>query len=240
MMLVFPRERLVFLCTPKSGSTSTVEAYAPYAGGVLGAHPRLKHIDLATYERGLSSIVRDSHGMLESVCLIRDPLEHLRSWYCYIRRPGRRSEKPVDRDQTFEDFVADFLESEQGCRRKTQYEFVQDERGEVGVNRIFALERVDRFVDFMNERLKLRVRLPVLNASKRISTPISSGLDRELRGRLARDFGLHEAVLKAEEGWQNPGRRFESRPAPGEGVSASKWGKVYRRRAKVVWWRPWA
>ena len=61
----------------------------------------------------------------------------------------------------------------------------------------------------------------MLTASKRIPRTISSGLEAELRQRLASDFELHGAVLEAEEGWQNPVRRFESRPAPGEGVPAS-------------------
>ena len=239
MMLVFPRERLVFLCTPKSGSTSVEEAYAPYAGGVLGGHPRLAHVDLATYERGLASLLGDDQGMLETVCLIRDPLEQLRSWYRYMRRPDRKQSNWFDRDWSFEDFVAHFLNAEQGCRMKTQHEFAQDETGEVGVNRIFALERVDRFVAFMNERLAIRVRLPVLNASERTSTTISSGLETELRRRLASDFELHGAVLKAEEGWQNPVRGFESRPAAGAGVTASWSAKAYRRRAKAVRWSPW-
>ncbi|MDG1978687.1 MAG: hypothetical protein P8I44_08985 [Phycisphaerales bacterium] len=238
-MLAFPVERLVFLCTPKSGSSSVEEVYGPYAGGVLGGHPRLTHVDLATYERGLASLLGDDQGMLETVCLIRDPLEQLRSWYRYLLRPDRKRSKWFDRDWSFEDFVAHFLGAEQGCRMKTQHEFVQDETGEVGVNRIFALERVDRFVAFMNERLTLRVRLPVLNASKRIPTTISSGLEAELRQRLASDFELHGAVLEAEEGWQNPVRGFESRPAPGEGVTASWSAKAYRRRAKAVRWSPW-
>jgi hypothetical protein len=235
MMLVFPRERLVFLSTPKSGSTSVAEAYTPYAGGVLGGHPRLKHVDLATYERGLAPLMGDDHGMPETVCLIRDPLEQLRSWYRYMRRPDRKHQNWFDRDWSFEDFVAHFLNAEQGCRMKTQHEFVQDETGEIGVNRIFALERIDRFVAFMNKRLALRVRLPVLNASKRTSTTISSGLETDLRRRLAPDFELHEAVLKAEEGWQNPVRRFESRSAPGEGRTTScSAKKMYRRRAKAT------
>ena len=238
-MLAFPVERLVFLCTPKSGSSSAEEVYGPYAGGVLGGHPRLTHVDLATYERGLASLLGDDQGMLETVCLIRDPLEQLRSWYRYIRRPGRKGQDWFDRGWSFEDFVAYFLGSEKRYRVKTQHEFIQDETGEIGVNRIFALERVDRFVAFMNERLALRVRLPVRNASKRTSTTISSGLETELRRRLAPDFELHGAVLKAEEGWQNPVRGFESRPAPGEGVTASWSAKAYRRRAKAVRWSPW-
>ena len=240
-MLAFPRERLVFLCTPKSGSTSVEEAYALYAGGMLGGNPRLKHVDLATYERGLASLMGDGHGMPETVCLIRDPLEQLRSWYRYIRSPSRKGQDWFDRGWSFEDFVAYFLGSEKRYRVKTQHEFIQDETGEIGVNRIFALERVDRFVAFMNERLALRVRLPVRNASKRTSTTISSGLETELRRRLAPDFELHGAVLKAEEGWQNPVRRFESRSAPGEGRTTSWSAKnLYRRRAKAFRWSPWA
>ncbi|MDB4775868.1 hypothetical protein OAG62_01965 [bacterium] len=234
MMLVFPFERLTFLCTPKCASTSVEEVYAPYAGVVLGGHPKLKHVDLSAYERGFAPLTGEDLGSLETVCLVRDPMEHLKSWYRYSRRPDLKNRKWSQHGRTFEDFVEDFLDVDQGWTMKTQHEFVQDETGQIGVNRIFALEHVDRFVDFMNERLGVRAGLPALNASAPASTSIASGLEADLRCRLAPDFALHEAVLKAEEGWQNPLRKFESRPAPKRGSTAAMAVNRSRRQAKAA------
>ena len=234
MMLVFPFERLTFLCTPKCASTSVEEVYAPYAGVVLGGHPKLKHVDLSAYERGFAPITGEALGALETVCLIRDPLEHLKSWYRYSRRPDLKNREWSQRGRTFEDFVEDFLDVDQGWTMKTQHEFVQDKTGQIGVNRIFAFEHLDRFVDFMNERLGVRVALPAINASAPASTSIASGLEADLRCRLAPDFTLHEAVLRADGNWENPLRKFESRPAMKMGSSAAMAANRYRRRAKAA------
>lgn len=231
-MLVFPRERLVFLCTAKCASTSVEEAYAPYASVVLGGHPHLKHVDLSAYERGFAPLTGDDLGSLETVCLIREPVEHLKSWYRYSRRRDQKNRKWSQRGWTFEDFVENFLDVDGGWTLKTQHEFVQDATGQVGVNRIFALEHIDRFVEFMDDRLGVRGDLPVLNVSPRASTPIAPRIEAHLRSRLAPDFALYEAVLRKGGSWENPLRRFESRPAPKQGNTAAMAANRYRQRAK--------
>lgn len=233
-MLVFPAERLVFLCTPKCGSTSVEEAYAPYASVVLGGHPKLKHVDLSGYESGFAPLTGKDLGSLETVCLIRDPLEHLRSLYRYLCRRTIQDRKRSQRGRRFEDFVEDFLSVDPSWKMKTQLEFVQEETSQVGVNRIFALDHLDRFVDFMNERLGVRGSRPALNASAPASTSITSGLEAALRCRLAPDFALHEAVLRADGSWENPLRKFESRSAPKKGSTAAMAANRHRLRAKAI------
>ena len=233
-MLIFPHERLVFLCTPKCASTSVQEAYAPYAGVVMDGHPKFKHADLSAYERGFAPLTGKDLGSLETVCLIREPMEHLKSWYRYCRRRDLKNKKWSQRGRTFEEFVEDFLDVDQGWTMKTQHEFVRGATGQVGVNRIFALEHMDRFVDFMNERLGVCADLPVLNASRRASTSIPPRLEAALGSRLAPDFALHQAVLRADGNWENPLRKFESRPTPTNGSTAAMAANRYRRQAKAV------
>ena len=235
MMLVFPAERLVFLCTPKCGSTSVEEAYAPYAGVVLGGHPKLKHVDLSAYERGFAPLTGKELGSLETVCLVRDPMEHLKSWYRYLRLQKKlKKRKWSQRGRTFEDFVEDFLGVDPGWRMKTQHAFVQDEHGQIGVNRIFALEHVDRFVDFMNDRLGIRTGIPILNTSPSYKTTLSPELETALRRRLAPDIALHDEVLQAEDGWLNPHRGFEHRSVSAKGTTATTALERFLRRVNAV------
>ena len=233
-MLIFPHERLVLLCTPKCASTSVQEVYSPYASVLLDGHPKFKHVDLSAYERGFAPLTGKDLGSLETVCLIREPMEHLKSWYSYSRRRDLKNARRSQRGRTFEEFVEDFLDVDQGWTMKTQYEFVRDATGQVGVNRIFALGHMDRFVDFMNERLGVCGDLPVLNASPRASTSISPRLEAALGSRLAPDFALHQAVLRADGNWENPLRKFESRPAPKWGSTAAMAANRYRRRANAI------
>ena len=233
-MLLFPMERLVVLCTPKCGSTSVHQAYAPYAAVVLGGHPRLKHLRFARYERGIAPLVGSDIGSLETVCIIRDPVAHLRSWYRYLRGRNRDGFSGTHHDQTYEHFVEAFLDPKTDFRIRTQHAFLEDEASDIGVNRIFALKHIDRFVCFMNERLRVRVSLPVMNISSGESPTLSTELEERLRERLAPDIALYEAVLNAEDGWKNPDRRFEAHTKPRKGMTAMESANQYVQRAKRV------
>lgn len=233
-MLVFPVERLVFLCTPKCGSTSVHQAYTPYAAGVLGGHPRLKHLRFKLYERGIAPLLGEDIGSLETVCIIRDPVGHLRSWYRYLRGRNRHNRPGSDHDPTYEDFVEAFLDPDSDLRFRTQHSFIEDDAADIGVNRIFALEHIERFVCFMNERLRVRVSLPVMNTSSGKAPALSSELEERLRERLAPDLALYEAVMKAEDGWKNPARKFEAQIPPKQGMTAMAVADQYLQRARRV------
>ena len=233
-MLLFPVERLVFLCNPKCGSTSVHQAYAPYASVVLGGHPRLKHLRFRRYEHGIAPLVGSDIGSLETVCIIRNPVEHLRSWYRYLRGRELDRRPGSTHDRTYEDFVEAFLDPNSDLKIRTQHSFIEDDASEVGVNRIFALEHIDRFVRFMNERLRVRVTLPAMNISGGKSPTLSAELEGRLRERLAPDIALHEAVQRNEDGWKNPNRRFEARGVPRKGMTATASVDQYLQRAKRV------
>ena len=233
-MLLFPMERLVFLCTPKCGSTSVHQAYAPYAAVGLGGHPRLKHLRFKRYEHGIAPLVGSDIGSLETVCIIRDPVAHIRSSYRYHLGRDRHVRPGSHHDRTYEDFVEAFLDPDSDVRIRTQHSFVEDDAADIGVNRIFALEHIERFVCFMNERLRVRVSLPVMNTSSGESPALSSELEERLRERLAPDLALYEAVLKAEDGWKNPDRKFEAQTTPKKAMTAMASVDQYLQRAKRV------
>ena len=235
-MLIFPAEQLVFLCTPKCASSSVEDAYAPYAGSVLGGRPGLKHINYSTYEQTLKTIVqgRDNDPPPETVCLIRDPIEHLRSWFRYRQRPTQIDRSRSTRGWTFDAFIETFLRgnSTAPVGVSTQYEFVQNKAREIGVDRIFALENLSCFLEFMNERLDVRASLPTLNASQSGPAELSPELEASLRERLAPDLALHEAIVKDGGQWQNPNTSFDPQPKCGRGSTARAAFERSRRRMK--------
>ena len=102
----------------------------------------------------------------------------------------------------------------------TQYEFVQDKAREIGLDRIFALEDLSRFVEFMNERLDVRISLPTCNASQSYPAELSPELEASLRERLAPDLALHEAVVKGGGHWKNSNTSFDPQPKRGRGSTA--------------------
>ena len=239
-MLVFLAEKLVFLSMPKCASSSIQEAYVPYAGSVVAGHPRLKHIDLSTYESDFRFFSTVADGPLETVCIIRDPMDHLRSWYCYLQRDEMRNTSASYREKSFDQFISAFLKKESNSLAiKTQFEFVQDKVGNVGVHRIFALEKLERFEQFMNHRRGVCPNLSRMNAYKPLGPPISSKFEAMLRHRLASDLALHHAVLQCNHGWINPMRPFKQQLAPNQAITSTQAGISFVRRARPLlprWW----
>ena len=239
-MLVFLDERLVLLSTPKCASSSVQKAYIPYASSVIGGHPRLKHIDLSTYEHDFGYFSNVANEPLETVCVIRDPIAHLRSWYRYLHRNNMNKINSLYRGKSFEYFIRTFLADGDHWFFKTQLEFVNDATGKIGVNRIFALENIHQFRNFMNSRLGVCTRIPKLNVSKPVETPISSSLEAALRNRLSSDLILYEEVLQMKNGWVNPHRHIENNMINPQATNLSKIvTKDFVRRARALrsfWW----
>ena len=96
-MLIFWESRLVFLATPKAGSTAVEAALEALANVAVQRPAVLKHADLRTYRRHIEPWLHSATGdRFTTVALMREPIDWLRSWYrcgstANIRkRPPRR------------------------------------------------------------------------------------------------------------------------------------------------------
>ncbi|GAB4388678.1 sulfotransferase family protein [Albidovulum sp.] len=199
-MLVFWKERLVYLATPKTGSTAIETALEPLASVVIQRPPELKHTPAQRYRRFIAPFLSQSAGEdFTVVALMREPIDWLGSWYRYRQRDGMRNPEHSTRGLTFDGFVEGYLRPDPPAfaRVGSQRPFLCPP-GEAPVDLIFRYEEIDRFVRFLEDRLDCEITLPRLMVSPPGATDLSPDLELRLKARLAEDIALYRSLGAAE------------------------------------------
>jgi hypothetical protein len=199
-MLVFWKERLVFLATPKTGTTAIEAALAPLASMAVEHPPELKHTSVRRYGRFLAPYLRGAAKQdFAVVALMREPLSWLGSWY-----RDRLRDAPQDFDLqaegiTFEAFAGAYMSETPPPYADvgTQSDFLAPGEG-VGRLTVFRYEEIEVFVRYLEDRLDFEIILPQL----KVSPPADLALSRETEARLAKalsaDFALYETLGRGE------------------------------------------
>ena len=193
-MLVFWRQRLVFLATPKTASTSIEAALGPIAAVVVVRPPQLKHTTVRNYRRHMAPFLGDT-GDFQLVALMREPRDWLGSWFRFRQRTERNDEKST-RGMSFDAFVVAYCQE------------VQPEFAQVGaqamflappaykpVDHVFRYERMNDFIAFMNKRLGCDLQMPQRNVSPALDLTLSPATEALLREKCARDFALYDSLV---------------------------------------------
>jgi len=149
----------------------------------------------------LEKKARLSREDYEVVCLIRDPMEWIKSWYRYRSRESinPRRARNSTRELTFADFVEAYLQDEPPpfARVGNPARFVSEKNGVVGVDRIFRLESLDAFQTYVTARLGKEIQIPRLNVSPAQETEdLPPKLHRRLQERLNRSISIYENFAK--------------------------------------------
>jgi hypothetical protein len=184
-MIISTKHRFVFLCMPKCASTSTEAVLRPYGQIVTGNDPGLKHLPFRAYERYFSQLVKrkqrripGSTEGIEVVCLFREPVEWLNSWYRY--RTREELAKTTDgrakstANISFEDFAREYVSPSPRPFAKVgrQINFVKDKDGNVGKITLFRYEDYDRFIDYMSDKVGKKLVAPHRNVSPRSGSAV--------------------------------------------------------------------
>ena len=195
-MLVFWKERLVYLATPKTGSTAIEAALEPLASVVIQRPPVLKHTNVRRYWQSFAPFLERASGEgFMVVALMREPVDWLGSWYRYRQRDGMARPQNSTRDITFDAFVQAYLAKDRPPYADVgrQGAFLKPHEGR-GADRIFPYERIDSFVEFLEDRLNCEISLPRLNVSPEGTTNLSGPTEAQLRAALDEDFALHASL----------------------------------------------
>lgn len=195
-MLVFWDHKLAILATPKTGSTAIQAALEPMATLAIRNPPALKHTTAQRWHRFLGPYFETAAGApFTVVALMREPRDWLGSWYRYRARPEiagtTRSTAAISFDQFVNDWCAD--PQPEHAAVGSQARFLTP-KGDRGVDHIFRYEEIDRFVDFLEDRLGHEIILPRLNVSPSGNIDLSPGTEARLRKTAARDFALYESL----------------------------------------------
>ena len=88
-MLIFIKPRIVLLSMPKTGTTALETALAPRAEIAFRIRPEIKHLNLRQYLNRIQPLLEPFGAPFQTVAMIREPLDWLRSWYRF--RASQRS-----------------------------------------------------------------------------------------------------------------------------------------------------
>ena len=136
--------------------------------------PAFRHTNYREYSQYLqpylSEKARDNH--IETICLIREPLSWLDSWYRFRARGELRDpHHPNHKNSTFGIQFSDFIEAYMlpdpppFADVGSQFDFVKDHKGEVGVETIFQYENIGHFVEYMSHRIGVELTIKTMNVS---------------------------------------------------------------------------
>lgn len=197
-MLASIQHRLVILAMPKCASTSFEAALSKDMDLVISKHPGAKHTNFRKYHRHLKRFLENfAEGPMETVCMFREPVSWLHSWWRYRSRPGipdpSRSTEGID----FERFVELYMNGARApANLGRQSRFVAAADGSIGVDRLFRYDRVDEMCAFLSERLEREVVLERRNVSPsaHAAEELSLEIRDRLRDHLSLDFEIYESL----------------------------------------------
>jgi len=191
-MLIFWDQRLVFLATPKTGSTAIETALESLASASLQRPAALKHTNIGSYRRYLGPWLTAQTGEpFTTVAVMRDPVDWLRSWYRFKLRDDHDDPVHAMEGIGFAEFAADYAGGNARARSGigTQADFLTD--GADSVDRIFRYEQIGAFVDFLESRLDCAIELPRINVPPSVDVNLPPEAEAALRQAMARDLALY-------------------------------------------------
>ena len=192
-MLVFWRAKLVVLAVPKTGTTALEAALLPHADAAILNPPDKKHVTARRYRNQLAPFFENrGTRRLETMAVIREPLDWLMSWYRYRARPEIAGSEASTAAMSFDAFVEGWLSDPEPefARVGRQSRFVSNDRGEVIVDHLFRYEALEDAVGFLEARLGVSLDLPRRNVSPQLPLSLSPALETRLRDEAEADFAL--------------------------------------------------
>ncbi len=198
----------VFLCQPKCASTAIEKALTPYSDlGSLSGRASIKHTNTRQYNEYIRPYITQIGGKdCETICLMREPISRLVSFYKYRSRealsnPDHPNHHRSTANISFTEFIEGYLADETApySATKSQLSFIIDNTGAIGVDKIFAYENIQYFLDYMSQKIGSELKLPLLNQSP--SRPIETlepTLQIALEKALEKDIAFYNTVLNRD------------------------------------------
>ncbi len=202
-MLIFWKQRLVFLANTKAGSTAIEMALESLAHVAVTRPPVLKHTPAAAYTRFIAPFLEATSGAtFTTVALMREPVDWLGSWYRYRMRPELPRDMAHTEGLDFATFVEGYLARPQAAYAQlgTQSQFLTDPEGRPIVDRLFRYEEMGLLIDFLEDQLGCEIILPRVNVSPPAPVDLPADLRARLQAYLAADYALYQSLPRSATG----------------------------------------
>ena len=195
-MLVFWKPKLVFLATPKTGTTAIAAALESFAAVSIPRPAVLKHTNVQRYHRFLHPYLEvASGGPFSVVAMIREPRDWLGSWYRYRQRDSITEARESTATISFDEFVQAYCREDRPefANVGSQARFLEPRRGK-WVDQLFRYEDIETFVQFLEDKLDCEILLPRLNVSPTASLALSGKTEDLLKRFAAKDFEMYRTL----------------------------------------------
>lgn len=202
-MLIFLKPRLVLLSVPKTGTTALEQALAPQAEIAFRSRPEIKHINQRQYLNRIKPLLAPLGApAFESVAVLREPLDWLRSWYRFRARDELIGQQNSTAQISFDRFLRDYLAPGRRpphARLGRQSDFLLDHDGIPAVEHVFRYEAMEALTDFLETRLGSPIRLRRANISPQAATDLDPETEAMARAALAQEYALWQAARVTAE-----------------------------------------
>lgn len=196
-MLVFAREKLVILSVPKTGTTALQSALSDRADIVVRDPPELKHAPLYRYDRFFRPMFEKvCNARMETVAVMRAPVDWLGSWYRYRRRPFMSGKPNSTEGVSFDEFILAYCAGDRAAYADvgSQERFLRPRPDGEPVTHLFRYEEPDRLADFLEDRIGMRPETKRENVSPVMDLSLSAETEDRLRRRWSADFDLYDSI----------------------------------------------
>lgn len=197
-MLIFFKQNLALLANPKTGTTGYAATLRGKADIVFRG--RRKHTSAASFENHVGPFLKNAYKFTpERVCVMREPLDHMRSWYKYRARPALAASNRSTANMSFDAFIQDAIDDPKlpHVNVGTQAKFLTTRKGELPLHHLFAYEHQELYRAFLEERFGRSLEIKRANTSPPIDTTISDETAERFRSARIDDYALYERVLDA-------------------------------------------
>jgi hypothetical protein len=160
----------------KCASNSIEAILASHSDIILTGHPFYRHLNYRKYTQYVKPLLDAGPRKIEmeTICVFREPVSWLYSWYRFRQRFSLRNADHPDHAKStagisFEEFIAAYVATQRPAYANlgTQFDFVRTDSGEVGLDKIFLYEKLDELVAYLSSKTGQRFVLPRKNVSPR-------------------------------------------------------------------------
>ncbi|CUJ93482.1 hypothetical protein PH7735_01619 [Shimia thalassica] len=197
-MLVFWKEKLVFLSVPKTGTTAIEAALSHRASMVISDPPELKHAPVYRYNRFFRPMFEKAcnETSMETLAVMREPISWLGSWYRYRKRDFLDGTNRSTKNLSFDEFVDAYTRGDKPpfANVGSQAKFLEPRPNGTKVDHLFRYEDQPALVRFLEDRLKTQITFDRTNESPAMPLTLSAKVEDKLRRKCSAEFELYDSL----------------------------------------------
>ena len=205
-MLIFAEKKLIIYSMPKTGTTSIQKALENSATIKFGRTGKygLKHIDAQNFQKWKKTLKNQFPGdKFVSCCVMREPIDLLRSWYKYRSRTKVKSDKQFTGNMTFDKYLNNLYEKKiqdksnrTPFNRQSRFLFPKNK---MLIDRIFPYQNFDSFIEFITRKIGKDFEIPKVNISPKTAEKelvIKDDTLKKIEEFISFDKEIYDQILK--------------------------------------------